>query len=158
MNTVVAHLQANGLVERANKSLMEGIKTRSKAVILAEIGMPTYRTKIIRESLNEEEIRLNLDLLTERRELAAIREAKYKTKLEQYYNKKVHLTSFKPGEFVFWKNEASRVEDQGKLGPKWEGLYRVAKAYQNGFYKLQTMKDKEVPRTWHAINLQKCYL
>ncbi|GJZ12196.1 reverse transcriptase domain-containing protein [Tanacetum coccineum] len=96
--------QANGLVERANKSLMEGIKIRlgrekagwvdelsnvlwahrtlikmsngetpfsltygSKAVILAEIGMPTYRTRMIREGLNEEEIRLNLDLLTRER-------------------------------------------------------------------------------------------
>ncbi|GKB34445.1 reverse transcriptase domain-containing protein [Tanacetum coccineum] len=28
MNTVIAHPQANGLVERENKSLMEGIKTR----------------------------------------------------------------------------------------------------------------------------------
>ncbi|GKF01365.1 hypothetical protein Tco_0028288 [Tanacetum coccineum] len=80
--------------------------------------MPTYRTMMIREGLNEEEIRLNLDLLTERRELAAIREARYKTKLEQFYNKKVYLTSFKPGEFVFRKNKASRVEDQEKLGPK----------------------------------------
>ncbi|GJX39250.1 reverse transcriptase domain-containing protein [Tanacetum coccineum] len=130
----------------------------SESVIPAEIGMPTYRTMMIREELNEEEIRLNLDLLTERRELAAIQEAKYKIKLEQYYNKKVHLTSFKPGEFVFRKNEASRVENQGKLGPKWEGPYRVEEAYQNGSYKLQTMKDKEVPRTWHAINLRKCYL
>ncbi|GJR11431.1 reverse transcriptase domain-containing protein [Tanacetum coccineum] len=181
MNTVVAHPQANGLVERANKSLMKGIKKRlgrekagwvdelpnvlwahrtsiktsngetpfsltngSEAVIPAEIGMPTYRTMMIIEELNKEEIRLNLDLFTERRELAAIREAKYKTKLEQYYNKKVHLTSFKPREFVFQKNKASRVEDKGKLGPKWEGPYRVAEAYQNGSYKLQTMEDKEV--------------
>ncbi|GJX62380.1 hypothetical protein Tco_0295280 [Tanacetum coccineum] len=55
-------------------------------------------------------------------------------------------------------NEASRVEDQGKLGPKWEGPYRVVEAYENGSYKLQTLEDKEVPRTWHAINLRKCYL
>ncbi|GJT86060.1 reverse transcriptase domain-containing protein [Tanacetum coccineum] len=55
---------------------------RSEAVIPEEIGMPTYRTMMIREGLNEEEIRLNLDLLTERRELAVIREARYKTKLE----------------------------------------------------------------------------
>ncbi|GJR16163.1 reverse transcriptase domain-containing protein [Tanacetum coccineum] len=195
MNTAVTHPQANRLVKRANKSLMERIKTRlgrekvgwvdelpnvlwahrtsikmsngetpfsltyrNEAVIPAEIGMPTYRAMMIREGLNEEEIRLNLDLLTERRELAAIREANYKTKLEQYCNKKVHLTSFKPGEFVFWKNEASRVEDQGKLGPKWEGPYRVTEAYQNDSYKLETMEDKEVPRTWHAINLRKCYL
>ncbi|GKA70151.1 reverse transcriptase domain-containing protein, partial [Tanacetum coccineum] len=130
----------------------------SEAVILAEIGMPTYITMMIREGFNEEEIRLNLDLLTERRELVAIREARYKTKLEQYYNKKVHLTSFKPGEFVFRKSEASRVEDQGKLGPKWEGPYRVAEVYQNGSYKLKTMEDKEVPRTWHAINLRRYYL
>ncbi|GJX18763.1 hypothetical protein Tco_0221440 [Tanacetum coccineum] len=73
--------------------------------------MPTYRTMMIREGFNEEELCLNLDLLTEIRELAAIREASYKTKLKQYYNKKVHLTSFKPGEFVFRRNEASRVED-----------------------------------------------
>ncbi|GJR16134.1 reverse transcriptase domain-containing protein [Tanacetum coccineum] len=31
MNTAVAHPQANGLVERANRSLMEGIKTHEKA-------------------------------------------------------------------------------------------------------------------------------
>ncbi|GJV41993.1 hypothetical protein Tco_1420433 [Tanacetum coccineum] len=80
--------------------------------------MPTYKTTMIREGFNEEEIRLNLDLLTERRELAAIQEARYKTKQEQYYNKKVHLTSFNPREFVFRKNKASRVEDQGKLGCK----------------------------------------
>ncbi|GKF17478.1 reverse transcriptase domain-containing protein [Tanacetum coccineum] len=84
INTVVAHPQANSLVERENRSLMEGIKTQlgrerkglvnelpnvlwahrislktsngetpyslmfgSKAVILAEIGMPTHRTMIV---------------------------------------------------------------------------------------------------------------
>nr|GEU98104.1 reverse transcriptase domain-containing protein [Tanacetum cinerariifolium] len=150
MNTVVAHPQANELVKRANKSLMEGIKTRlerekvgwvdelpnvlwahrtsikmsngetsfiltygSEAVIPAEIGMPTYKTMMIREGLNKEEIRLNLDLLTERKELATIREAKYKTKLEQYYNKKVHLTSFKLMEFMFQKNKASGWKIRG---------------------------------------------
>nr|GEW38472.1 uncharacterized mitochondrial protein AtMg00810-like [Tanacetum cinerariifolium] len=71
---------------------------------------------------------------------------------------KVRLTSFKPGDFMFQKNEASKVEDQGKLGPNWEGPYRVMQAYQNSFYKLQTVEDKEVPQTWHAINLRKYYL
>nr|GEU77134.1 reverse transcriptase domain-containing protein [Tanacetum cinerariifolium] len=102
INTVVAHPQANGLVDRENRSLMEGIKTRlgrerkgwvdelpnvlwahktslktsnretpyslmfgSEAVIPAEIGMPTHRTMMIKEGNgNEEELRLNLDLLT----------------------------------------------------------------------------------------------
>nr|GFB82072.1 reverse transcriptase domain-containing protein [Tanacetum cinerariifolium] len=153
----VAHPQANGLVERANKSLMEGIKARlrreregwvdelpnvlwahrtslkqsnsetpfsltyeSEVVIPAEIGMPTHRTIMIREDENEDELHLNMDLLQERREAAAIREATYKTKMEQYYNQKVRPMSFKPDEYVFRRNEASRVEDQGKLGLKWE--------------------------------------
>ncbi|GKE43402.1 hypothetical protein Tco_1470686 [Tanacetum coccineum] len=102
MNTAVAHPQENGLVERANKILMEGIKESltygSKAVIPAKIGMPTHRTMMIREDKNEDELRLNMDLLQERREAAAIREAKYKTNMEQYYNQKVRPMSFKPDE------------------------------------------------------------
>ncbi|GJY30341.1 reverse transcriptase domain-containing protein [Tanacetum coccineum] len=180
MNTALAYPQANGLVEKANRSLMEGIKTQlgrekvrwgdelpnvlwahrtsikqsngetlfsltygSKAVIPAKIGIPTYRTLMIREGYNEEEMRLNLDLLQEIRETTAIRDARYKTKMEQYYNKRVRLESFKPREFVFWRNEASRVEDQGKLGHKWEGTYRVVEAYENGSYKFQTLEDEE---------------
>ena len=108
--------------------------------------------------MNEEEMRLNLDLLQERREEAAVREARYKTKIEKYYNRKVRPVSFKPGEFVYRRNEASRQEDQGKLGPNWEGPYQVTEAYQNGSYKLKTMDDQEVPRKWHAVNLRKCYL
>ncbi|GJY53036.1 reverse transcriptase domain-containing protein [Tanacetum coccineum] len=194
--TAVAHPQANGLVERANMSLIKGIKTRlgrerkgwvdelpnvlwahrtslktsngetpynltfrSEAVIPAKVGMPTHRTMIIKDGKdNEEEIRLNLHLLTERREVAAIREDRYKTKVEQYYNKRVRPIAFKVREYVYRRNEASRVEDLGKLGPKWEGPYLVIEAYDNGSYKLQDMKGMEVPRTWHAINLRICYL
>ncbi|GJV85150.1 reverse transcriptase domain-containing protein [Tanacetum coccineum] len=155
MNTAVAHPQANGLVERANRSLMEGIKTRlgrEKAGWVDElpniIGMPSYRTLMIREEFNEEEQRLNLDLLQERREAAIIRRPDT-VKNGSINNKNVRRRIFRPGEFVYRRNEASRVEDQGKLGPKWEGPYRVTEAFENGSYKLQTMEDKVVPRTWH---------
>ena len=90
--------------------------------------------------------------------MAAIREAKYKKKIEQYYNKRVRPESFRVGDFVFRRNEASRVEDQGKMGPNWEGPYQVEKAYLNGSYKLKTTDDKEVPRTWNAVNLRKCFM
>ncbi|GJZ83528.1 reverse transcriptase domain-containing protein [Tanacetum coccineum] len=49
----------------------------SEAVIPAEIGMPTHRTMMIKEGEGkEEEMMLNLDLLTERREAVAIQEAR----------------------------------------------------------------------------------
>ncbi|GJR98185.1 reverse transcriptase domain-containing protein [Tanacetum coccineum] len=142
MNTVVAH----------------PLTYRSEAVIPAEIGKATYRTIHFNEAQNEEEMRLNLDLSQERRETAAIREAKYKKKVEHYYNKRVRPMSFKVGAFVYRKNASSRVENQGKLGPNWEGPYRVTEAYSNGSYKRATMDDREVPRTWHAIKLRNCFM
>nr|GEZ58382.1 reverse transcriptase domain-containing protein [Tanacetum cinerariifolium] len=54
----VKHPQSNGLVEKANQSLGE--------VIPAEIGMPTYRTTVVDVVNNDDELRLNLDLLEER--------------------------------------------------------------------------------------------
>nr|GFC65820.1 reverse transcriptase domain-containing protein [Tanacetum cinerariifolium] len=58
----------------------------TEAVIPAEIGMPTYRTRVVDVVNNDEELRLNLDLLEERRELAAINEARSKSKMTKYYN------------------------------------------------------------------------
>nr|GEW98446.1 reverse transcriptase domain-containing protein [Tanacetum cinerariifolium] len=80
---------------------------------------------------------------SERRKVATKREAKYKTKMEQYYNQKVSLMSFKPDEYVYQSNEASRVEDQGKLRPKWEGPYRLTKAYQNDSYNVANNERKQ---------------
>ncbi|GJU85427.1 hypothetical protein Tco_1292973 [Tanacetum coccineum] len=98
---------------------------------------------------NDEALKINLDLIEEKREQAAIREAKSKRQMEKYYNTKVRNTSFKPGDLVYRSNEASRVEDTGKLGPKWEGPYEVTEALGKGSYKLKDRNGKEVPRTWN---------
>nr|GEZ62135.1 reverse transcriptase domain-containing protein [Tanacetum cinerariifolium] len=146
---------SNGLVERANRSLGEGIKARlgegnknwveelphilwahqtmiksshvdtpfsltygTEAVIPAEIGMPTYRTTTVDVVNNDEELRLNLGLLGERRELAAMSEARSKSKMMKYYNFRVRGVAFKPGDFVYQSNDASHAVAGGKLGPK----------------------------------------
>nr|GEW04333.1 reverse transcriptase domain-containing protein [Tanacetum cinerariifolium] len=109
----VKHPQANGLVERVNRSLGEGIKARlekrnknwmedishvlwahhtmikstnretpfsltygTEAVIPVEIDMPTLRTMEVDMIKNDEALEINLDLLEERKEQAAIQEAK----------------------------------------------------------------------------------
>ncbi|GKD79131.1 reverse transcriptase domain-containing protein, partial [Tanacetum coccineum] len=165
----VKHPQDNGLVERANKSLGEGIKARlderskdwieelphvlwahrtiikssngdtpfsltygTEAVILAKIGMPTMRTTEVDTVQNDEDLEINLDLLEEIREQAAISEAKSKEKMEKYYNSKVRNTSFKPRDLVYRSNEASHTKESGKLSPKWEGPYEVTEALGNG--------------------------
>nr|GEW53208.1 reverse transcriptase domain-containing protein [Tanacetum cinerariifolium] len=58
------------------------------SVIPVEIGMPTLNTTKVDMVQNNEALGINLDLLEERREHAAIREAKSKAKIEKYYNSK----------------------------------------------------------------------
>ncbi|GJR30984.1 reverse transcriptase domain-containing protein [Tanacetum coccineum] len=191
----VKHPQSNGLVERANRSLGEGIKARlgegnknwleelphvlwahrtmiksshgdtpfsltygTEAVIPAEIGMPTYRTATVDTVHNDEELRLNLDLLEEKRERAAICEAKAKMKMTKYYNARVRGVAFRPEDFVYRSNDASHAAAGGKLRPKWEGPYEVTKALGDGAYKLRTMDVTDFPRRWNIANLKKCYL
>ena len=107
---------------------------------------------------NDDALRLNLDLLEERREVAAIEEAKSKSKMEKYYNTKVRGVTFKPGDYVYRSNEASQVENTGKLGPKWEGPYEVTEALGRGAYRLRGPNGKDIPRTWNIRNLKKCYI
>ncbi|GKB71018.1 reverse transcriptase domain-containing protein [Tanacetum coccineum] len=137
----VKHSQSNGLVERANRILGEGIKARlgegnknwleelPHAVIPAKIGMPMYRTAVVDAIHNDEELRLNLDLLEERRERTAIHEAKAKLNMTKFYNARVRGVTFRPGDFVYRSNDASHVVDGGKLGPKWEGPYEVTRKH-----------------------------
>nr|GEX74441.1 reverse transcriptase domain-containing protein [Tanacetum cinerariifolium] len=177
----IKHTQDNGLVERANISLGEGVKARlekgskkwieevphvlwahrtmikssngdtlfsliygTKAVIPAEIGMPTLRTTEIDMVQNDEALKINLDLLEEKREQAAIREARSKAKMEKYYNSRVRKTSFKLVDLVYRSNDATHTEDERKLGPKWEGSYEVKKALGRGAYKLKAVMENSL--------------
>ncbi|KAI3787112.1 hypothetical protein L1987_41331 [Smallanthus sonchifolius] len=163
--------QGNGQVERANRSLVEGIKARldqwghswvdelphvlwahhtrpktsngetpfsltygSEAVIPAEIGVPSTRVLMASKNDNNQEIRINLDLIDKSHEEAALKEAKYKKKLEKYYNTRVKICEFNMGEYMLRDNEASIAEHPGKLSPNWEGPYQISVVLGKGAY------------------------
>ncbi|GJW21956.1 hypothetical protein Tco_0032578 [Tanacetum coccineum] len=123
------------MIKSSNGDTSFSLTYGTEAVIPAEIGMPTLRTAEVDLLQNNEALEINLDLLEERREEAAIREAKR------------ILQSFKPGDLVYRNNDASRAEDTGKLGPKWEGPYKVTEALGKGAYKLRDRDRKQLPRT-----------
>ncbi|GJV34754.1 reverse transcriptase domain-containing protein [Tanacetum coccineum] len=155
----VKHPWSNGLVERANRSLGEGIKARLGEGNKNWIEeLPYVLWAHLDVVHNNKELRLNLDLLEERCERAAIRDANAKLKMSKYYNARVCGVAFRPEDFVYRSNEASHAMDGGKLGPKWEGPYEVTKALGDGAYRLRSLEGTVLPRTWNIANLKKCYL
>nr|GEZ77858.1 reverse transcriptase domain-containing protein [Tanacetum cinerariifolium] len=118
----------------------------TKSIIPTEIRMPTYCIAVVDAVHNNEEIQLNFNLLKERHESAAIREAKSKLKMTKYYNTRVRDITFRPEDFVYRSNEASRAMDGGKLGPKWEGPYEVTEALGDGAYRLRSMDEAFCPQ------------
>ncbi|GJU14062.1 reverse transcriptase domain-containing protein [Tanacetum coccineum] len=146
------------MIKSSNGETPFSLTYGTEAVIPAEIGMPTLRTAEVDLTKNDEALEINLDLIEEKREQAAIQEAKSKAKMEKYYNSKVRSTSFRPGDMVYRSNDASHAKDGGKLGPKWEGPYEVTESLGKGAYKLKDHKGNELPRTWNICNLKKCYI
>ncbi|XP_075095240.1 uncharacterized protein LOC142173533 [Nicotiana tabacum] len=130
----------------------------AEALIPVEIGEPSTRyTHATRES-NEEEMRVNLDLLEERRESTLIRMAAQKHMIERYYKRKANLRYFQIKDFVLKKVfRSTTAVNAGKLSPNWEGPYRVREIAEKGEYEQETMDGKVLPSNWNAIHLKKYY-
>nr|GEU68704.1 reverse transcriptase domain-containing protein [Tanacetum cinerariifolium] len=143
------------MIKSSNGETPFSLTYGAKAVISAEIGMPTLRTTEVDMVKNNEALGIILDRLEEKREQAAIQEARNKAKIERYYNARVRSTNFRPGDFVYRSNEASHVKDEGKLGPKWEGPYEVTEALGKGAYRLRDRNGHILPRTCNICNLKK---
>ena len=126
-----------------------------EALLPAEIQVTTPR--VLNTQNHEEDLRLNLDLLEERRDIATIREAAYKRQLKKYYNKRVRPSTFRPEDFVLRLNDLSNVEKKGKLGPNWEGPYIIHEPHGNGSYTLRHLNGDIIPNKWNAVNLKKFY-
>ncbi|XP_076882837.1 uncharacterized protein LOC143531419 [Bidens hawaiensis] len=125
-------------------------------MIPAEVGVPSPRITISKD--NDAERKLDLMLLDERRELAAIREQNYKRQLQKYYNAKVKICEFNIGDYILRNNEASRAQPLGKLAPSWEGPYQIKEVLGKGAYTLMHLDGSAIPRTWNAAQLRRCYM
>ncbi|GFY85496.1 molybdenum cofactor sulfurase family protein [Actinidia rufa] len=101
---------------------------------------------------------LNLDLLDKKRERAEVCQAAYKHQVTKYYNQRVKHRSFLPGDLVLRKVTLSTKEpNAGKLGPTWEGPYKVVKVSRPVTYWLEDMSGKTLPHPWNLEHLKKYY-
>ena len=130
----------------------------SEAVVPVEIGLTTLRTSAYDEQQNEEQLRLNLDLIDEVRETAEARRKRYQEKMVRHYNSKVKPRQLSIGDLVLRKvTLATKNPSEGKLGPNWEGPYKVIEIRRPGTYHLEDMSERRLPHPWNAEHLKKYY-
>ena len=130
----------------------------AEAVIPLENGFPTMRTSAFTSDGNSELLKKNLDLIEERRENAMVQLACYQHKLKQDYDINVKLRLLAPGDLVLRKVIGNtKIPTWGKLGPNWEGPYRITLVVGVGAYYLEDLDEKAVLHHWNVNNLKMYY-
>ena len=131
----------------------------AEAVIPLETGFSTTRTSSFNPKDNDEQLTRNLDLIEERREDAMVQLAYYQQKLKQGYDANVKLRPLTSGDLVLRKVVGTAKNPAwGKLGPNWEGPYRITSQVSIGAYFLEDLDEHVIPHPWNVNNLKRyCY-
>ena len=130
----------------------------SEAVIPAEVGLTSYRVENHDEIRNDEAMRLQLDLVDEVRATTEQRLARYQNLMAKHYNSRVRHRDFQVEDLVLRKvTGATRDPSEGKLGPNWEGPYRITLWQRKGTYHLETLDRQKLHHPWNTGHLKKYY-
>ena len=131
----------------------------AKAVIPLKTSFPTLRISSFNLSNNNGLLEKSLDLIEERRENAMVQLAYYQHKLKQQrYDANVNLRPLAPGDLVLRKVLGTvKNPTWGKLGPNWEGPYRITSMAGIGAYFLEGLDKNVISRLWNVNNLERYY-
>ncbi|RDX93433.1 hypothetical protein CR513_24313, partial [Mucuna pruriens] len=124
-------------------------------MIPVEIGEPSPWSALFELTENEDELRANLDLLQEVKEIAHIREYTAKIRVARRYDQKVISRSFKNRDLVLRK--ITQNVGANKLTPMWERPFRITKEFGWGAYQLEHLDGRRIQHTWNAASLRMIY-
>ncbi|XP_075640322.1 uncharacterized protein LOC142612077 [Castanea sativa] len=130
----------------------------SEAVIPVEMHMAKHRVMKYQDKDNEEQLRLNLDLIDEVRMDVEQRTGRYKNLMARKYDAMVKPKCFNLGDLVLKIGSfATRNPAYGKLGPNWEGPYRVINCKRQGSYYLEALDRRKLEHPWNVEHLRRYY-
>ena len=130
----------------------------SNTVIPTEVHMANHRVTMYQNKDNEEQLRLNLDLIDEVRTDADERTARYKNLMARQYDAIVKSRRFNIGDLVPKKvSLATKNPAHGKLGPNWEGPYKVINCKRQGSYYLKALDGRKLEHPWNVEHLRRYY-
>ena len=129
-----------------------------EAIIPLETGFPTLKTSSFSLSSNNNLLERSLDLIEERRESVMVQLVHYQHKLKQGYDAKVKLRPLVPGNLVLRKVLGTTKNPVwGKLGPNWEGPYRITSMAGIRAYFLEDLDERVILCPWNVNNLKRYY-
>ena len=86
------------------------------------------------------------------------RTARYKNLMARQYDAMVKPRHFNIRDFVLKKvSLATRNPAYGKLGPNWEGPYRVINCKRQGSHYLEALDGRKLEHLWNIEHLRKYY-
>ena len=130
----------------------------AEAVLPLKTSFPMLKSSTFTPRNNDELLGRLLDLAKEKREKAMIQLAYYHQKLKRRYNTNVKLRPLGPGGLVMRKIFGNAKNPSwGKLGPNWEGPYRITSVAGIGAYFLEDLDEKTIPHPWNVNNLKIYY-
>ena len=82
--------------------------------------------------------------------------ARYQNLMANHYNSRVRHRDFQVR--VFRKvTGVTRDLSQRKLGPNWEGPYKIASWHRKGTYHLEKLEGQKLHHPWNTEHLKKHY-
>ena len=118
----------------------------AEVVIPSKTGFPTLKTSFFNPSDNNGLLEKSLDFIEERRESAMVQLVNYQQKLKQGYDANVKLRPLAPGDLVLRKVLGiAKNSAWGKMGPNWEGLYRITSVVGIGAYFFEDLDEHVIP-------------
>ena len=130
----------------------------SEVVIPAEVHMANHKVTMYQDKDNEEQFRLNLDLIDEVRTDANERMARYKNLMARQHDAMVKPRQFNIEDLVSKKvSLATKNPAHGKLGPNWEGPYRIINCKRQGSYYLEALDGRKLEHPWNVEHLRRYY-
>ena len=120
--------------------------------------MANHRLMMYQDKDNEEQLRLNLNLIDEVRIDAKHRTTEYKNLMARQYDAMVNPRRFNIGDLVLKKvSLATKNPTHRKLGPNWEGPYRIINCKRQGSYYLEALNGRKLKHPWNVEHLRRYY-
>ena len=121
-------------------------------MIPVEVGLISYRVAHYNNEKNEKQLRLSLDLINEVRMDAEQKVAHYKNLMTKHHDALVKPGQFNIGDLILKRvSLATKDPAHGKLGPNWEGPYRVINSKRRGSYYLEALDGRKLEHPFEEV-------